>query len=311
CDDVFHVRYNANIDLPNIYICAKGTTPGGRRDLADEQRIQPKAKYLNYVFDRGKEGEKAVFLGIYNRDGETIFCAWRVVQSSAASGETPISKQIKITSIAKAIREGFVQQDKGNGEYACAFKPEFLYFYLRNNEWLHTGHVGELSNKVTPENSGEVSQELSGEIAEKGLEKVSFYTGLDSAFERNRIVFGAPGTGKSYTLKCDSEKLLADNPGNYERVTFHPDYTYSQFVGTYKPTTDDETSKICYAFVPGPFMRVLVEALDSARSLNPQPYLLLIEEINRAKVAAVFGDVFQLLDRDEYGVSEYEIQASE
>lgn len=58
-------------------------------------------------------------------------------------------------------------------------------------------------------------------------------------------------------------------------------------------------------------MRVYVSALKSGRNLVPQPYVLLIEEINRAKVAAVFGDVFQLLDRDEYGVSEYEIQASE
>lgn len=69
--------------------------------------------------------------------------------------------------------------------------------------------------------------------------------------------------------------------------------------------------KIKYAFVPGPFMRVYVEALKSGRTENPQPHLLLIEEINRAKVAAVFGDVFQLLDRDDDGVSEYEIQASE
>lgn len=58
-------------------------------------------------------------------------------------------------------------------------------------------------------------------------------------------------------------------------------------------------------------MRMYVEALRSGRTDNPQPHLLLIEEINRAKVAAVFGDVFQLLDRDDTGVSEYEIQASE
>ena len=58
-------------------------------------------------------------------------------------------------------------------------------------------------------------------------------------------------------------------------------------------------------------MRMYVEALKSGRTENPQPHLLLIEEINRAKVAAVFGDVFQLLDRDDDGVSEYDIQASE
>lgn len=136
-----------------------------------------------------------------------------------------------------------------------------------------------------------------------------YNTELETEYERNRIVFGAPGTGKSFNLKRDCEACLKDTTGSYERVTFHPDYTYSQFVGTYKPVSDGAT--IRYEFVPGPFMRVYVEAMKSARSLNPQPHILIIEEINRAKVAAVFGDVFQLLDRDEDGVSEYEIQTSE
>lgn len=140
--------------------------------------------------------------------------------------------------------------------------------------------------------------------------KLVFKTGLISKLERNRIVFGAPGTGKSYRLKDDCEAFIEESDGDYERVTFHPDYTYSQFVGTYKPITD-VNGKIRYDFVPGPFMRIYVQALKSGRSQNPQPYLLLIEEINRAKVAAVFGDVFQLLDRDDDGVSEYAIQATE
>lgn len=138
-----------------------------------------------------------------------------------------------------------------------------------------------------------------------------FNTDIKTKYERNRIVFGAPGTGKSYGLKDDCEKLMEDTTGTYERVTFHPDYTYSQFVGTYKPVMDEYGNSIRYDFVPGPFMRVYVEALKSGRTDIPQPHLLLIEEINRAKVAAVFGDVFQLLDRDDDGVSEYEIQASE
>lgn len=138
-----------------------------------------------------------------------------------------------------------------------------------------------------------------------------FNTDIKTEYERNRIVFGAPGTGKSYGLKDDCEKLMEDTTGTYERVTFHPDYTYSQFVGTYKPVMDEDGNSIRYDFVPGPFMRVYVEALKSGRTDTPQPHLLLIEEINRAKVAAVFGDVFQLLDREDDGVSEYEIQASE
>lgn len=140
---------------------------------------------------------------------------------------------------------------------------------------------------------------------------LKFKTNVNIPYERNRIVFGAPGTGKSFILKSETEKIVEKYSGDFERVTFHPDYTYSQFVGTYKPVMDEDGEKIKYEYVPGPFIRVLVQALKSALDSNSKPYILLIEEINRAKVAAVFGDIFQLLDRDENGVSEYEIQTSE
>lgn len=138
---------------------------------------------------------------------------------------------------------------------------------------------------------------------------IIYLTSIKADYPYNRIIFGAPGTGKSWQLNTDKDDLLK-NGGEYERVTFHPDYTYSQFVGAYKPTTD-ENGEISYQFVPGPFMRVYVNALKNGRTDYPQPYLLIIEEINRARVASVFGDIFQLLDRKEDGTSQYAIQASE
>lgn len=231
-------------------------------------------------------------------------------------------------------------------------------------------------------------------------EEINYQTGIKPDFHHNRIIFGAPGTGKSYDMNQDRDTLLK-NGGEYERVTFHPDYSYANFVGTYKPTmlepvndliaSEDEkrvlsvllddmtaqekydllydkfkdgdltrlplllglynddnfktkkkdgsdasgdnsvernhgrairpyvnlisdkksTSEFAYEYVPGPFMRMYVKALKNAQSDNPKPYLLIVEEINRANVAAVFGDVFQLLDRDGDNVSEYAIQASE
>lgn len=151
-------------------------------------------------------------------------------------------------------------------------------------------------------------------VAEKNS-LIKFNTGYRSSFERNRIVFGAPGTGKSYTVNKELRELLGEeNEADYERVTFHPDYSYANFVGAYKPvpTKDSQgNDAITYAYVPGPFMRVYVNALRNSCSDDIRPFLLVIEEINRANVAATFGDVFQLLDRNDDGVSEYPIQASE
>lgn len=241
------------------------------------------------------------------------------------------------------------------------------------------------------------------DVLEDTEKKISTHTGYKSNFERNRILFGAPGTGKSFTLNRDRVTLLgADNEDDYERVTFHPDYSYANFVGTYKPVMVDDSTEvislatekdvlavltdetksaqekydqlydrfkgdgltrlplllglytdesfktrkadgsdaagdnsvernhgkairpyvnllkpssgkkdISYEYVPGPFMRMYVKALKNSRTDNIKPFLLIIEEINRANVAAVFGDIFQLLDRGDDFVSEYPIQATE
>lgn len=124
-------------------------------------------------------------------------------------------------------------------------------------------------------------------------------------FPYNRIIYGAPGTGKSYKLNKDKEE---GSFNKFERVTFYPNYSYSHFVGVYKPITSaTDNEKITYEFVPGPFLRILVEAFNEPT----KNHLLLIEEINRANVSSVFGDVFQLLDRDDSGNSVYTISMSE
>lgn len=177
-------------------------------------------------------------------------------------------------------------------------KPPVYTEFKDEKEWLdyYIGEEKVISNKAMDE-------------------RIRFYTEFTSNFERNRILFGAPGTGKSYTLNKEKNELLnLNSTTDYERVTFHPDYSYANFVGTYKPVPykdEDGRDSITYKYVPGPFLRAYVKALLNGRKENVKPYLLIIEEINRANVAAVFGDIFQLLDRDEYGVSEYPIQTSE
>lgn len=114
----------------------------------------------------------------------------------------------------------------------------------------------------------------------------------------NIILYGVPGTGKSWTIKheyCDDESRM-------ERLVFHPDYTYSDFVGQILPKISDDGS-VNYEFSAGPFTKLVRKAY-----INPDKmYYLVIEEVNRGNAPAIFGDVFQLLDRDKDGSSEYEI----
>ena len=117
-----------------------------------------------------------------------------------------------------------------------------------------------------------------------------------------RIYYGAPGTGKSNEIK-----LLTGNgtfSKNYTlRTTFHPDSDYSSFVGAYKPIWNGE--KIIYVFRPQSFLRAYIEAWK-----HPEHNVaLVIEEINRGNCAQIFGDIFQLLDRERTGLSKYPIEA--
>ena len=136
-----------------------------------------------------------------------------------------------------------------------------------------------------------------------------------------QIYYGAPGTGKSKTIKdlTFGESVI--------RTTFHPDSDYASFVGTYKPITeevtlrdcygkkviDDDTNevvkeeRIAYKFIPQAFLEAYVEAWKKLGSSKKQ--FLIIEEINRGNCAQIFGDLFQLLDRNEYGFSDYPIVA--
>lgn len=121
----------------------------------------------------------------------------------------------------------------------------------------------------------------------------------------NTIYYGAPGTGKSYKvselIKEDYPEYSEKNESKYVfRVTLHPEYTYSDFVGQVLPYTNGD--KVSYEFIPNIFTIALKQAYE-----NPtKKVYLVLEEMSRANVAAVFGDLFQLLDRD-HGSSEYSI----
>lgn len=104
----------------------------------------------------------------------------------------------------------------------------------------------------------------------------------------NVLLYGVPGSGKSWTIEheyCKPESVV-------ERLVFHPDYTYSDFIGQILPVVSDD-GQVSYKFTPGPFTNILREAYNHPT----KEYILIIEEINRGNAPAIFGEVFQLLDR--------------
>lgn len=284
-----------------VLACVKGVTKGGASRPDDELRIQQLPKYGNYCCEHSTEVNAAVQLGVYKSGEVVIICAWKLSESTS---ESYISKQIKLGTVQKAWNDGFAQQPR-NSEFVCAFRPEFIYFYVNSYQTLHAGDV---SSSASGQNAG------AGFRNGQSGSTIDYRSGFESEYARNRIFFGAPGTGKSYTINSQKNALLDGNEDDYERVTFHPDYTYAGFVGTYKPVPYVDTNgndAITYTYVPGPFMRTYVKALKYIANGEAKPILLIIEEINRANVAAVFGDIFQLLDRNDDEISEYPIQTSE
>lgn len=166
---------------------------------------------------------------------------------------------------------------------------------------------------------------------EDGLEDVvSLQTESYDKISRQIIYYGAPGTGKSHKIKeilgeyegCPADKKVPK--ANIFRTTFHPDSDYSTFVGAYKPTKgkrplyglfgkdtvrmkDGEElfeDVITYKFIPQSFLNAYICAYQTDENVY-----LIIEEINRGNCAQIFGDLFQLLDRDAAGKSEYSIKA--
>lgn len=119
-----------------------------------------------------------------------------------------------------------------------------------------------------------------------------------------QIFFGAPGTSKSSHIKA----LIGDM--EQHRVTFHPDTDYASFVGCYKPTKKSEGDDITYEFVAQPFVKAYISAWKKLYDDDEcqKEVFLVIEEINRGNCAQIFGDLFQLLDRDGNGYSDYSIE---
>lgn len=172
---------------------------------------------------------------------------------------------------------------KGIGIYNLAEKDGCLK--ITNHQIIHN------SKELSREEQKSSTLDFTNEKSKEYLNDDSSYTQNPSQI----IYYGVPGSGKSHKI---DHKLQQDYPDCKERenhtvrVVFHPEYTNADFVGQIMPSINQD-GKVDYKFIPGPFAQILRRAY-----LNPtEKYCLVIEEINRGNAAAIFGDIFQLLDR--------------
>ncbi|MFN6561243.1 MAG: AAA family ATPase [Nostoc sp. ChiSLP01] len=127
-----------------------------------------------------------------------------------------------------------------------------------------------------------------------------------------KILFGSPGTGKSYEIRKIVKELGISNIDplpNTVKTVFHPEYTYSDFMGKLLPLSNG--TSIVYKYYVGHFLQVLGMAYYGLIDDNNQNYVLVIDELNRGNASAIFGLIFQLLDRENNGWSTYEVDISE
>lgn len=186
------------------------------------------------------------------------------------------------------------------------------------NQHLSDCSMPEIYPEITIESAEDYFKYFSVELPDSVEDSPS----IEYSFQQ--IFYGAPGTGKSHTINEETKDE------DVIRTTFHPDTDYSTFVGAYKPTTKEvdlrdlsghkvvedgevvKEDRIVYEFVAQSFLQTYISAWKKYADVNegePQKQFLVIEEINRGNCAQIFGDLFQLLDRNDYGFSDYPIKA--
>lgn len=271
CEWTIEYRNTVNNIQKNIVVYYGNIRNEERNDR--EKKIQLNGK------DPRANPNPSIILGVYCYETNDVlenlvFAGWNIDPDTNYPGN-PSIRGLNIDSLQKARFNGLYKHNFKNN-YVCTFRPEYIFYYIENIQSIHNSS----DDVITPTVSTS-SQDVN-----------------------NVIYYGSPGTGKSHRADIET------NGKEVQKVTFHPDYDYHSFVGGYKPTMDGD--KIAYKFVPQIFTKIYVDAWKNLVSADEtQPFYLQIEEINRGNCAEIFGDLFQLLDRDKNGFSKYEVTAEE
>lgn len=271
CEWTIEYRNTVNNSQKNIVVYYGNIRNEERNDR--EKKIQLNGK------DPRANPNPSIILGVYCYEANDalenlVFAGWNIDPDTNYPGN-PSLRGLNIDSLQKARFNGLYKHNFKNN-YVCTFRPEYIFYYIENIQSIHNSS----DDVITP-------------IVSTSSQDVN-----------NVIYYGSPGTGKSHRADIET------NGKDVQKVTFHPDYDYHSFVGGYKPTMDGD--KIAYKFVPQIFTKIYVDAWKNLVSADEtKPFYLQIEEINRGNCAEIFGDLFQLLDRDKDGFSKYEVTAEE
>ena len=268
----YHIKLeNENLGITRTFHLYHGNV---RKEDSERNREEKKIQ-LGTENDPRTHMDDALILGFYvyeNKDSlsDTIIVAWPIEEEKNYPANPSLRVNMR-TDIQVAKNTGYYV-DKVTGKNLVVFRPEFIYHYIENYKNL------QYSNVLTVHQGESVGVNAS----ESDNQNERLITGC------NVLLYGVPGSGKSWTIEHEYCK-----PGSIaERLVFHPDYTYSDFIGQILPAVAED-GQVSYKFTPGPFTNILREAYN-----NPgKEYILIIEEINRGNAPAIFGEVFQLLDR--------------
>lgn len=253
----------------------------------DNLSTEELGQYLRRMYDDATDGSKVSSIHMFGlKYGHII-----------KSNNLSVAEIIRFSEINASYS---AEVSKGIGIYKSIKDNEYGIRFYDPKDIESAGYSAESANLLDDGEPVAADEDVNGEKVRGGY---------------NKIYYGAPGCGKSFLVnKILNEANVPER--NRIRVTFHPEYANCDFVGQIlptiekqtNPTTGEEENIVKYVFNPGPFTL----ALERARSTNDMVYLI-IEEINRGNAAAIFGDLFQLLDREKdptkanFGESEYPI----
>ena len=260
-----------------------------------EKKVDELANELGFANRGSGRGKDEIFKRLPSETWETDLST-----ADVAAIKDAVKNKLALSEIEQVRFLKFLADSKWSGVSKTLERGDWtISAIVGAGGWLANASTrrGELSIALAKSDAFDDLMQISGSNGQSPTPPASAVSLAALKGGENVIFYGAPGTGKSNRV----EKKIKEAGKRPFRTVFHPDLQNSDFFGCLKPQMDGK--KVRYGFSPGPFMKALAEAYKEPA----EPVFLVIEELNRAAAAAVFGDLFLLLDRDEDGRGEYDV----